>query len=207
MHGCLAGKTQDVLEDVYWKRIRRTKEAFSLHRLGAFGSEIAVLSAFFDPPWEQLAPGLNEPAQAFVLNAAGFALRALGRLPEAERLLRLSLEQCIAQEDWKNAAASASNLERCSGGVGTPFVIHPLSSPVSHLPSACACASFVSVHVHAPDPGPEPPRSAETRPSPRAVGAPGTAASRTPATCSPPSRASSSLRSSSRILPCSRSGI
>jgi tetratricopeptide (TPR) repeat protein len=110
VHGCLAGKNQEALDEVHWKRIRRSEGAFSIRKLGAFGSEVAVLSAFFDPPWERLAPGLSEPDQAFVLNEAGFALRALGRLPEAAGLVRLSLERRIAQEDWKNAAASASNL-------------------------------------------------------------------------------------------------
>src|SRR6185436_15101536 len=83
VHGCLAGKNQEALEDVFLRRIRRGTEAFSIHKLGAFGSEVAVLSAFFDPPWERLAPGLSEADGAFVLNEAGFVLRALGRLPEA----------------------------------------------------------------------------------------------------------------------------
>ena len=110
VHGCLAGKNQEALNEVYWQRIKRENEYFNSRKLGAFGSEVAVLSAFFDPPWERLAPGLSAPDQAFVLNAAGFALRALGRLPQAAPLMRLSLEQCIAQEDWKQASIRASNL-------------------------------------------------------------------------------------------------
>jgi tetratricopeptide (TPR) repeat protein len=110
VHGCLAGKNQEALDEVFRKRIYRGKEGFNGRKLGAFGSELAVLSAFFDPPWERLAPGLGEPAQAFVLNQAGFALRALGRLSEAAGLMRLGLARCIAQEDWTQAASSASNL-------------------------------------------------------------------------------------------------
>ena len=110
VHGCQAGKNQEALDEVWWVRIRRKAEGFSWRRLGAFGSEVAVLSAFFDPPWERLAPGLTEPAQAMVLTSAGFALRALGRLPEATGLLRLGLERRIAQEDWGSAAVDASNL-------------------------------------------------------------------------------------------------
>jgi nucleoside phosphorylase/tetratricopeptide (TPR) repeat protein len=110
VHGCQAGKSQEALDEVLWTRIQREKDGFSVKKLGAFGSEVAVLSAFFDPPWERLAPGLSELWQAFVLNEAGFALRALGRLPEAVALLRLGLERYIAQESWENAAAVASNL-------------------------------------------------------------------------------------------------
>jgi hypothetical protein len=40
-----------VLDAVYWKRIQREKEHFNANVLGPFGSEIAILSAFFDPPW------------------------------------------------------------------------------------------------------------------------------------------------------------
>jgi tetratricopeptide (TPR) repeat protein len=110
VHGCLAGKGQKALVEVHRDRIRRGNEHFNLRKVGAFGSEVAVLSAFFAPPWEGLAPGLAEAQQGFVLNQAGFALRALGRLPEAAGLMRLSLEMGIAQQNWKEAAICASNL-------------------------------------------------------------------------------------------------
>jgi hypothetical protein len=38
-HGCLAGKHQEVLDDVFWERIRRKEEGFDVHKLGAFGAE------------------------------------------------------------------------------------------------------------------------------------------------------------------------
>jgi tetratricopeptide (TPR) repeat protein len=109
VHGCLAGMSGKVLDEIYWKRIKRGNVHFNSKKLGAFGSEIVVLSAFFDPPWERLAPGLSELDQAFVLSTAGFALRSLGRLSDAARLMRSSLEQGVAQEDWENAATRASN--------------------------------------------------------------------------------------------------
>jgi nucleoside phosphorylase len=110
VHGCLAGEAQTALAEVFVARVRRQEEAFSLHKLGAFGSEVAALSAFFDPLWKRLTPGLSESLQAFVLNEAGVSLRALGRLPEAAGLLRVSVKMGIAQEDWKEAAIRVSNL-------------------------------------------------------------------------------------------------
>jgi cellulose biosynthesis protein BcsQ/tetratricopeptide (TPR) repeat protein len=110
VQGCLAGKSSEAFEQIWLKRIQRKNEYFSVRKLGVFGSEVAVLSAFFDPPWERLAPGLSEADGAGVLSAAGFALRALGRLPEAAGLVRLSLERYVAQENWMNAAIAASNL-------------------------------------------------------------------------------------------------
>ncbi len=110
VHGCLAGKRQEALREVWWERIRRKGEQFSTKKLGAFGSEVAVLSASFDPPWERLAPGLSEADGAAVLNNAGYVLRALGRLSEAAGLMRMALDKAIALEDWKNAAVGTSNL-------------------------------------------------------------------------------------------------
>jgi nucleoside phosphorylase/tetratricopeptide (TPR) repeat protein len=112
VHGCRAGKSQEALDEVWWARIQRGEEGFSIHKLGAFGSGVAVLSAFFDPPWEKLATGLSEADEAGVLNHAGFALRALGRLPEAAALIRMGLDRNIALEDWENAAKDASNLSQ-----------------------------------------------------------------------------------------------
>jgi tetratricopeptide (TPR) repeat protein len=54
--------------------------------------------------------GLTEADQAFVLNAAGFRLRAQGRLQEATEPMQAALQTCISQEDWRNAAIDASNL-------------------------------------------------------------------------------------------------
>jgi tetratricopeptide (TPR) repeat protein len=110
VHGCMAGKNQEALDEVHWKRIKRENAHFSTKKLGAFGSEVAILSAFFDPPWERLAPGLSEPDQAFILNLAGVALRALGRMPEATGLTRMALDLRIAWENWKGAARVAFNL-------------------------------------------------------------------------------------------------
>jgi tetratricopeptide (TPR) repeat protein len=119
VHGCLAGKNREALDEVYWKRMQREREHFNRKKLGAFSSEVAVLSAFFNPPWDRLAPGLSELAQAFILDEAGFALRALGRTSDATGLMRLGLKRHIVQENWKNAAISASNLSQLLQALGS----------------------------------------------------------------------------------------
>jgi tetratricopeptide (TPR) repeat protein len=109
-HGCAAGKYQEALDEVYWRRIRRGAEAFSIHKLGVFGIELATLTGFFDPPWQQPVPIISEGDEAFILNEAGFVLRALGRLAEAVQPMRASLEADIQQEKWRNGSIVASNL-------------------------------------------------------------------------------------------------
>jgi len=109
-HGCQAGRHQEALDEVFWKRITRGDEYFSVKKLGAFGADLAALSGFFDLPWRQPVVGLREGNKAFVLIMAGFCLRALGRLAEAAQPMQASLEAAIAQEGWENAAIAAGNL-------------------------------------------------------------------------------------------------
>ena len=109
-HGCQAGRHQEALHEIYRRRIHRGNEFFSVHKLGALGADLAALAGFFDPAWEKPVAGLTEPYKSFVLNEAGFDLRALGRLGEAVEPMRAGLDADIAGEDWRNAAISAGNL-------------------------------------------------------------------------------------------------
>ena len=109
-HGCMAGLHQETLDDVYWQRIRRGNEAYTLHKLGAFGADLAVLSHFFQVPWSQPAASLKEEDKAFMLNEAGFGLRAVGRLQEAIQPMKAGLEMRINQKVWDGASKNAGNL-------------------------------------------------------------------------------------------------
>jgi tetratricopeptide (TPR) repeat protein len=109
-HGCHAGRHQEVLEEVYWRRISRGRERFALLKLSAFGADLTALSGFFDPPWRKPVDGLREDWKGFVLNEAGFDLRALGRLVEAAQPMQASLETMLAQKNWNQSAKAAGNL-------------------------------------------------------------------------------------------------
>lgn len=110
VHGCKAGRYQEAFSEVYWRRIARGEELFSRKKLGAIGANLAALSAFFEDPWTQPVPALDESAQAFLLNWVGFYLRAFGRLDDAVVPTQLALAARIEQEDWQRASASAGNL-------------------------------------------------------------------------------------------------
>ena len=109
-HGCAAGRHQEALYEVYWRRVQRGNEAFNTKKLGAIGAELTVLSGFFDPPWQQLVSGLTENIRSYVLNEVGFALRALGQLKESIKPMQAGLESRVSQEKWKNASIAANNL-------------------------------------------------------------------------------------------------
>ena len=57
-----------------------------------------------------MAGGLSEGGQAFLLNAAGFCLRALGRLREAVEPMEAALRSTISQKNWIAASRTAGNL-------------------------------------------------------------------------------------------------
>jgi tetratricopeptide (TPR) repeat protein len=118
IHGCRAGRQQEALIEVYWRRIQRGNEFYSSRKLGAFGSELTALAGFFDRPWSQPSAHITAADQAPVLSLAAFHLRALGRLTEAVEPMQASLEACIAQEDWGRAAAGASNLSELTLTLG-----------------------------------------------------------------------------------------
>lgn len=119
-HGCAAGKHQQALDDVYWRRILRGEEFFSTRKLGAFGAELAALAGFFETPWRRPVAGLTETDQAFVLNQAGLYLRALGRLREAAEPMQAGLQAYISQENWGYTAAAAGNLSELYLTIGDP---------------------------------------------------------------------------------------
>ncbi|HEX4951944.1 MAG TPA: tetratricopeptide repeat protein, partial [Thermoanaerobaculia bacterium] len=103
-------RVQEACDAVYWRRILRGSEHFSWKKLGAFGAELTALAAFFDRPWDQPSRDLSPADQAWILNEAGFFLRALGRLGEAVAPMRATLEINEADGEWRNAAVCASNL-------------------------------------------------------------------------------------------------
>jgi hypothetical protein len=109
-HGCKAGLQKETEVDVFFKRIRRENEVYTMKKLGAFGAYLSVTSHFFDKPWSQPTSGLPEEEKAFVLSWAAFGLRAVGRLREAIQPMKAGLELSINQKDWEGAALDANNL-------------------------------------------------------------------------------------------------
>jgi hypothetical protein len=117
-HGCRAGRQREAFREVYWRRIKRGAEHYHTKKLGAFGSDLTALSGFFDRPWDRPSEALSLEEQAFVLNQAGFDLRALGRLREAVRPMRAGLDMQREQKSWALAAMQAGNLSELQLDVG-----------------------------------------------------------------------------------------
>jgi tetratricopeptide (TPR) repeat protein len=109
-HGCRAGLHHDVEVEIFFNRIRRKNEAYTTHKLGAFGSDIAALSNFYEIPWSKPVDDLPDDKKAVILSWSAFDLRAVGRLREAIQPMKACLELVIKQKNWENAAIGANNL-------------------------------------------------------------------------------------------------
>ncbi len=109
-HGCAAGRHQEALDDVFDKRISRWDDAFIGTKLGAYGAALSCISYFIDEPWYLPVAGLHDLSKAFILNNAGFCLRALGELKEATEPIQAGLKMYIALEKWEFAVSAADNL-------------------------------------------------------------------------------------------------
>jgi TIR domain-containing protein len=128
-HGCLAGLHQQACDDIYFARILRGSGPggfYSSSKLGAIGADLGAVACFFATPWTTLAPNLTPADQAWLLNAAAFRLRALGRLTEAGEPMRAVLGRDTREQAWEEAAISASSLselELTRGEIAAALVI------------------------------------------------------------------------------------
>ena len=118
VHGCRAGKQKQAFDEVYRPRIRRENEAYSIKKLGAFGAELVAVGSFFVRPWAEVVAGLSDDVKAWLLNEAGFELRALGRLMEAVQPIEAALRLRKSQASWANAARNAGNISELSLTLG-----------------------------------------------------------------------------------------
>ncbi len=109
-HGCQAGMQQEAHDKVWFERIRKQNNYYSARKLGALGSELGAVASFFETPWSRVSPSLKENDQGVLLGTTAVLLRGLGRLTEAVEPMRTTVVLMDKQEDWTNAAISASNL-------------------------------------------------------------------------------------------------
>ena len=108
-HGCRAGLQREAL-GLYFQRILHGNDFYSTHKLGAFGSNLGALAAFFETPWSRVSPVLHDKEHAWLLNTAAFSLRSLGRLTEAIEPMNAAIKLTAKNDDWLSASILASNL-------------------------------------------------------------------------------------------------
>jgi tetratricopeptide (TPR) repeat protein len=109
-HGCQAGLEQEACSRVYRDRLQRGQEAYSTKKLGALGSDLGAIACFFAVPWSRPLPLLAQADQGYVLDEAGYTLRALSRLIEARNPMRAAIEIYVKLQNWKDACIAVGSL-------------------------------------------------------------------------------------------------
>jgi tetratricopeptide (TPR) repeat protein len=109
VHGCLAGEYFKALSEVYWERIERGNEHYSINKLGAYSQDLTAIAAFFPQGW--LKPvDLDIESQAWLLAVASFCLMSLGRLADAVAPREADLKLLIKSDNYEQAASSTGSL-------------------------------------------------------------------------------------------------
>jgi len=126
-HGCKAGMHQEVCEAVYRDRILRGEEAYSANHLGAYSSDLSAVACFFETQWSIVEATLDNRLRAWILNNAGFYLRALGRTVDAREAVCASIttEEATHRTDPGQIAiykCNLSELQLTLGEVGSAVV-------------------------------------------------------------------------------------
>jgi tetratricopeptide (TPR) repeat protein len=117
-HGCRAGRHQQALDDIYTNRICRDVGQYAGRVLGAYGSDLAAISWFFEKPYQMAVDTLTATDRSWVIGIAAFCLRAQGRFGEALSATRAALQMDMEAKDWRNASITARNLSQTEKLVG-----------------------------------------------------------------------------------------
>ncbi|HEV7402396.1 MAG TPA: toll/interleukin-1 receptor domain-containing protein, partial [Chthoniobacteraceae bacterium] len=128
-HGCQAGLLEEARATVFRDRIMRDNDAYSVRKLGAYGSNLGALACFFESPWTRVSIGFSQAARGWILGEAASSLQAVGRLNEAFQPLRLGVEvardtavgartDSFRSHQWKEAAVLMGNLSELELSAG-----------------------------------------------------------------------------------------
>jgi tetratricopeptide (TPR) repeat protein len=121
-YGARAGDVDAALTLFHRRLTRQTH--FWTNRLGAPGAVLSALSPFFQPGGWSPVSSLPQQAQAYLLNTAGTALRALGRFQDAADLYRAALASRKQEHNWQAASKNASNLAEVLLVIGHTELAH-----------------------------------------------------------------------------------
>jgi tetratricopeptide (TPR) repeat protein len=109
-HGCAGGLQEKAFADVYFPRIARREEFYSTYLLGAYGEDLAAMTAFMPELGLVGSERLSPRITARVMCQTGYCLRALGRLSESAKWLESATNAHEKLEDWRSAAVDAGLL-------------------------------------------------------------------------------------------------
>lgn len=117
-HLCRAGAYDEAFQ-IHLGRIYRGNEYLLPQKLGAEEASLNIMLEFFPDGDTNQDPAVTNPdAQSFILNEIGFCHQNLGRLRQAEAVLRRKNKMSEEAEDYRNASAGYLNLTEIALALG-----------------------------------------------------------------------------------------
>lgn len=107
IHGCKARRGNEAFDDVYLKKIGG---CFITQNLGSPSADLAIMSHFFNDPWEKPIDELNDANKALILNLVGTSLCYIGQFVETIKPMHSALSLTIKMKNWENASIQSSNI-------------------------------------------------------------------------------------------------
>jgi tetratricopeptide (TPR) repeat protein len=117
-HACCAG-AYDEADQVHWDRIQQRQRGVLVYQLGAWETDLALLSEFFPGGDTSREPQVSDRgARRWILNETGLCLMNLGRLGEAAPFYERKNAIALQREDWHNASIGYRNLAELHAHLG-----------------------------------------------------------------------------------------
>ncbi len=148
-HGCHAGLHGEVLENIYINRICRGEKDFLKDTLTAIGTELSLISNFFEKYWYSVLNSVEDKAlQGLLLRDAGLDLRFLGRLKDSEKSFDSAIRQYESIGNDKMATNSVRHLIQlyiCMGSIKKAEKLRDIAEALaSKLPACFEKASAIT---------------------------------------------------------------
>jgi tetratricopeptide (TPR) repeat protein len=121
MHGCQAGMQDDACNSIYFKRILRGDEFYSVNKLGGAAADLSAIACFFEVPWSRPSPNLRDSDKSWLLGEASTRLQRVGRLDEALPPIQAALNMAVGKEA-ASRGGTLSEIELMLGDVAVALV-------------------------------------------------------------------------------------
>ncbi|MEE8574579.1 MAG: DUF4062 domain-containing protein, partial [Thermodesulfobacteriota bacterium] len=105
-HGCKGGLQDKAYRKVYKEKIQHEDEAYLVHKLGAWETNLSILRNFFPDGDFNEMPAVSENSnQSYLINETALSLLSIGKPLETDRLFLKKIKMInIPDNDWKNAS-------------------------------------------------------------------------------------------------------
>lgn len=133
-HACAAKLFLEARALYFQRMLRSADEHYSWFRLGAFGSDLQFLSAFFESKWDRPCEEVPARMQNWLWGEVGYCLRSLGRVREACLPFEKGASSQAEAGNWLDAATVFRNLAEAELVLGS--VEDALNSAIESVETA-----------------------------------------------------------------------